>query len=108
MAREMKGVERIQGWGCSDCAWVFVPSGPPHGNTIDEMKRNFEATRVKTFTVHVCIKQSSTPAHVVTSARARSYYAKAWNKQHAGHLRDQAFAYCAFFGLPISNIPEVP
>src|ERR1039457_3060700 len=46
--------------------------------------------------------------HVITSARARSSYAKTWNNQHAGHLRDQAFAYCAFFGLPVPNIPEVP
>jgi len=46
--------------------------------------------------------------HVITSARARSSYSKTWNNQHAGHLRDQAFAYCAFFGLPIPNIPEVP
>ena len=46
--------------------------------------------------------------HVVTSARARSSYAKTWNNQCAGHLRDQAFAYCAFFGLPVPNIPEVP
>jgi hypothetical protein len=46
--------------------------------------------------------------HVVTSARARSSYAKTWNNQRAGHLRDQAFAYCAFFGLPVPNIPEVP
>ena len=33
---------------------------------------------------------------------------KTWNNQHAGHLRDQAFAYCAFFRLPVPNIPEVP
>jgi hypothetical protein len=46
--------------------------------------------------------------HVVTSARARSSYSKTRNNQHAGHLRDQAFAYCAFFGLPVPNIPEVP
>ncbi len=46
--------------------------------------------------------------HVVISARARSSYAKAWNNQHAGHLRHQAFAYCSFFGLPVPNIPEVP
>src|SRR6202790_4127305 len=46
--------------------------------------------------------------HVVTSARARSSYAKAWNNQHAGHLRDQAFDYCVFFDLPVPNIPEVP
>jgi len=46
--------------------------------------------------------------HVITSACARSSYAKTWNNQHAGHLRDQVFAYCAFFGLPVPNIPEVP
>ena len=46
--------------------------------------------------------------HVITSARARSSYAKTWNNQRAGHLRDQAFAYCAFFDLPVPNIPEVP
>ncbi|MGA8222324.1 MAG: hypothetical protein WB780_11775 [Candidatus Acidiferrales bacterium] len=46
--------------------------------------------------------------HVVTSARARSSYAKEWNHEHAVSLRDEAFAYCAFFGLPVPNIPEVP
>jgi hypothetical protein len=46
--------------------------------------------------------------HVVTSARARSSYAKEWNHEHATCLSDEAFAYCAFFGLPVPNIPEVP
>jgi hypothetical protein len=46
--------------------------------------------------------------HVITSARARSSYTKEWNHEHAAGLRDQAFAYCAFFGLPVPNIPEVP
>ena len=46
--------------------------------------------------------------HVITSARARSSYAKEWNHGHAVRLRDEAFAYCAFFGLPVPNIPEVP
>jgi len=46
--------------------------------------------------------------HVITSARARSSYAKEWNHEHAACLRDEAFAYCAFFGLPVPNIPEVP
>ncbi|MGA8224835.1 MAG: hypothetical protein WB780_24545 [Candidatus Acidiferrales bacterium] len=46
--------------------------------------------------------------HVVTSARARLSYAKEWNHEHAVSLRDEAFAYCAFFGLPAPNIPEVP
>lgn len=46
--------------------------------------------------------------HIVTSARARSSYVKEWNHQHAGHLRQQAIDYSAFFGLPTPNIPEVP
>lgn len=46
--------------------------------------------------------------HVVTSARARSSYTKEWNHEHAAGLRDEANSYCAFFGLPIPNIPEVP
>src|ERR1700686_2916810 len=32
--------ESFEGWGCSDCAWVFIPSGPPVGRSLDEMKRN--------------------------------------------------------------------
>src|ERR1019366_9792793 len=46
--------------------------------------------------------------HVVTSARAWSSYAKAWNHEHAIRLRDETIAYCAFFGLPVPKIPEVP
>jgi hypothetical protein len=46
--------------------------------------------------------------HVITSARARSSYAKEWNHEQAVRLRDEAFAYCAFFDLPAPKIPEVP
>src|ERR1700674_2749913 len=63
MAREMKWVERIQGWSCSDCAWVFVPSGPAHGNTIDEMMRNFVAKKDKEYQSHVSIRQSRAEAY---------------------------------------------
>jgi hypothetical protein len=58
MAREMVWVKRIEAWGCSDCAWVFTHSGPPLGNTIEEMKLNFVAHRDKEFMSHVCTKQS--------------------------------------------------
>ena len=44
----------------------------------------------------------------VQGSDARSSYAKEWNHEHAARLRDEAFAYCAFFGLPVPNIPEVP
>jgi len=46
--------------------------------------------------------------HVIISARARSSYAKEWNHEHAVRLRGEAFAYCAFFDLPVPNIPRVP
>src|SRR6202040_2566012 len=44
----------------------------------------------------------------ITSARARSSHTKEWNHEHAVSLRDEAFAYCAFFCLPVPNNPEVP
>jgi hypothetical protein len=46
--------------------------------------------------------------HVITSARARSSYAKEWNHDRAVRLRDEALAYCVFFGLPVPNINKVP
>jgi len=46
--------------------------------------------------------------YVITSARARSSYAKEWNHDRAVRLRDEAFAYRAFVGLPVPKIPEVP
>ena len=34
--------QSVKGWGCSECAWLFHPSGPPTGESLDEMKRNFQ------------------------------------------------------------------
>jgi Zn-finger protein len=62
MARKMVWVKQSDGWGCSDCAWVFVPSGPPHGEIIDQMMRNFMAKRDKEFNSHACTKDSRTQA----------------------------------------------
>lgn len=45
---------------------------------------------------------------LITSARARSSHTKEWNHQQAVRLRQEAFDYCAFFGLPTPSIPEVP
>jgi hypothetical protein len=52
--RKMIRVKHLEGWGCSDCAWVFISSGPPLGNTIDEMTQNFEAKRDEEFLTHLC------------------------------------------------------
>ncbi|MGD0793761.1 MAG: hypothetical protein ABR920_18510 [Terriglobales bacterium] len=46
--------QHFRGWGCSECAWVFNPSGAPTGKFFDEMVRNFELQRDKAFTLHVC------------------------------------------------------
>ncbi len=37
--------QSVKGWGCSECAWVFHPSGPPTGESLDEMKRNFQTRK---------------------------------------------------------------
>ena len=54
--REMVWVqrERFMGWACSECAWEFIPSGFPAGNTIAEMKDRYERQRDKEFDSHVC------------------------------------------------------
>ncbi len=42
------------GWGCSHCAWVFHSAGPPIGETLEEMKRNFQMQLLKEFNAHQC------------------------------------------------------
>jgi rubredoxin len=56
MRRKLVWLERqdFQGWACSECAWVFNPSGTPAGRSLDEMKQNYEQQRDKEFTSHVC------------------------------------------------------
>ena len=55
---EMVWVERgsFVGWACSQCAWEFTPSKIPTGNTIAEIKQNYERERDKEFASHVCAK----------------------------------------------------
>jgi hypothetical protein len=48
--------DRFQGWGCSECAWVFSPSDALTGKSLDEMKQIFESQRAKGFAFHVCAK----------------------------------------------------
>jgi hypothetical protein len=44
----------FKGSGCSECAWVFNPSGPPLGKSLDEMKRNFQMQLSEEFASHDC------------------------------------------------------
>jgi hypothetical protein len=59
--RELIWIEQPSavGWGCSECTWMFIPSGPPIGKSLDEMKKNFEQQRSKEFAGHDCARQPS-------------------------------------------------
>jgi hypothetical protein len=48
--------QTFQGYGCSECDWKYKPSGLLDDDTIDEMKRKYEAERDKQFAAHVCVK----------------------------------------------------
>ena len=56
MSRKLVWIEqqRFQGFGCSECAWIFISPSAPTGNSLDEMMRNFELLRDQEFTLHVC------------------------------------------------------
>jgi hypothetical protein len=49
--------ENFQGFGCSECDWKFKLSGAPAGDSLDEMKKKYQAERDKAFAAHVCVKQ---------------------------------------------------
>jgi hypothetical protein len=56
MRRKLVWIEEqgFQGWGCSECAWVFSPLGPPTGNSLEEMMENYKQRQDKDFAAHVC------------------------------------------------------
>ena len=56
MSRKLVWIEqkRFQGFGCSECGWRFKSSGAPQGESLAEMRRNFELQRDKEFKSHVC------------------------------------------------------
>jgi hypothetical protein len=42
-------------WGCSECSWVFKPSGrPAAGESLDERKRTFRTQLSEEFASHAC------------------------------------------------------
>jgi hypothetical protein len=60
----------FQGWGCSECAWVFRPSGPPTGNSLQEMKENYLRLRDEESAAHVCAEHPSAKKARVQMFRA--------------------------------------
>jgi hypothetical protein len=57
-SRRLTWVDRLtfKGWGCSECDWTFNPAGPPMGESLEEMKRNFEMQLSEDFASHGCAK----------------------------------------------------
>ena len=74
MRREMVWTdkERFRGWACSECAWEFKPLGMPTGNTIAEMKQNYERQRDVEFGSHVCAEHPRPQAEHVNSSMVDS------------------------------------
>jgi hypothetical protein len=58
MPRQLIWIENrnFQGYGCPGCNWVFKPVGALVGETLEEMKRKYEALRDKEFAAHICAK----------------------------------------------------
>jgi len=52
--------QKFQGFGCSQCNWVFEPSGTPVDESLDDMKQKYEGQRDKEFAAHVCAKHPKT------------------------------------------------
>jgi hypothetical protein len=60
MPRKLVWIENqnLQGFGCSECNWVFQTSGALLVESLDEMKQKYEAQRDKEFAAHVCVKHA--------------------------------------------------
>ncbi len=48
----------FHGWRCSECVWVFKASGPPTGNSLQEMLENYKRLRDREFAAHICTEPS--------------------------------------------------
>jgi hypothetical protein len=71
MQRKLEWIEsqHFQGFGCSECNWKFRPLGALVGDSLDEMKRNYEAQRDKEFAVHACVNRRSSTGRIVQTKR---------------------------------------
>jgi len=59
MPRRLVWIENqnFQGFGCSECNWMFRPITALLHESLDQMKEKFEAERGKEFAAHVCVKR---------------------------------------------------
>jgi hypothetical protein len=59
------------GWRCSECDWMFRPTGPPVGGSLDEMKHNFLKQLSIEFASHTCANDTGVRARRLRSRRQR-------------------------------------
>jgi hypothetical protein len=74
------------GWGCSQCAWRFKPSGPPVGNSLQEMKDNYLRLRDEESAAHVCAEHPRV-LHLIPQRGTRHRAAR--QGQRAGSRRKE-------------------
>lgn len=62
MPRQLIRIKRLdfEGFGCSECGWLFNYSGEPVGRSLEEMKKVFAEQRDKEFAAHRCTNRSKT------------------------------------------------
>jgi hypothetical protein len=63
--------QNFQGFGCSECNWKFSPSSALAGDSLDEMKRKYQAERDKAFAAHTCVKQASSADRIPSKPKQR-------------------------------------
>ena len=58
MPRRLVWIERqnFEGFGCSECDWVFRSASPFLGHSIEQMKQLYLNERHKEFAAHICAK----------------------------------------------------
>jgi hypothetical protein len=58
MPRKLVWIESqtFEGFGCSECNWVFESPGALVGKSLDDVKQKYEVQRDKEFAAHVCVK----------------------------------------------------
>ena len=60
--------QSFEGWGCSECAWLFNFSGRVPGKSLNEMKRTFQVQLSEEFASHACAEHPRDKGGLVLSA----------------------------------------
>ena len=60
LLRRLVWIEKLNcgGWACSDCGWIFRPSGPFKGESLQEVTEAFQAKLYEEFESHDCSRIS--------------------------------------------------